>query len=113
MVFVSSQRYTLPPIPISIKYLILVLQDNTVLPPPILFDEETAQLPSSKGSYMCAEEGKEIARQFLEQFYLIYDSANREPLRAAYHESAMLSMTSHVNNQTNRNNQAGYREKNT
>ncbi|XP_034235573.1 nuclear RNA export factor 1-like [Thrips palmi] len=86
----------------------LLKLDEVVLPPPILFDEETAQLPPSKGSYMCAEQGKDIARQFLEQFYAIYDSPNREPLRDAYHESAMLSMSCHINSQ-NRN--SGPRDK--
>lgn len=81
----------------------LLKLDELDLPPPILFDEEIAQLPPSKASYMCAEEGKDIARQFLEQFYAIYDSPNREPLRDAYHESAMLSMSCHVNPQILRN----------
>lgn len=52
---------------------------------------------------MCAEAGKDIARQFLEQFYAIYDSPNREPLRDAYHESAMLSLSCPPNHQSNRN----------
>ncbi|KAK3927135.1 Nuclear RNA export factor 1 [Frankliniella fusca] len=71
----------------------LLKLDSVELPPPILFDVETVQLPPTRGSYLCAEEGKEIARQFLEQYYALYDGANREPLRDAYHASAMLSMS--------------------
>ncbi|XP_026271577.1 nuclear RNA export factor 1 [Frankliniella occidentalis] len=71
----------------------LLKLDSVDLPPPILFDVETTQIPPSRGSYLCAEEGKDIARQFLEQYYALYDSANREPLRDAYHASAMLSMS--------------------
>lgn len=56
----------------------LKFQDGVDLPPPILFDVETTQLPPSQKNFFCAEEGKEIARQFLEKYYEFYDSPNRE-----------------------------------
>ncbi|KAJ1524429.1 hypothetical protein ONE63_010927 [Megalurothrips usitatus] len=87
----------------------LLKLDNRDLPPPILFDVETAQLPPSRGSYLCAEEGKDIVRQFLEQYYAIYDSPNREPLRDAYHENAKLSMS--CNNQITQSQSSGNRDK--
>jgi nuclear RNA export factor len=71
------------------------MKDGADLSPPILFDvNEGLQLPRSKGSYLCAEEGMPIVRQFLEQYYQLYDSDNREPLVSAYHNDAMFSITS-------------------
>ncbi|XP_021921286.1 nuclear RNA export factor 1-like [Zootermopsis nevadensis] len=69
--------------------------DGVDLPPPILFDvNEDLQLPKSKGNYLCTEEGLNMVRQFLEQFYQLYDSDKREQLANAYHNDAMFSITS-------------------
>lgn len=70
-------------------------QDDITLPPPIGFDvpDEVAKLPSAKASFLCDVSGADIVRQFLEQYFIIYDSDNRQPLLEAYHEHAMISMT--------------------
>jgi nuclear RNA export factor len=71
------------------------VKDGADLSPPILFDvNEDFHLPSNKGSYLCAQEGVTVVRQFLEQYYQLYDSDNREPLLSAYHPEAMFSITS-------------------
>jgi nuclear RNA export factor len=70
-------------------------KDGVELSPPILFDvNEDLQMPSSKGNYLCAEEGLSMVRHFLEQYYQLYDSDNREQLVSAYHNNAMFSITS-------------------
>lgn len=72
----------------------LVLQDGVDLPPQIGFDiEEEDSLPTPKASFMSDQNGADIVRQFLEQYYIIYDSDSRQPLLAAYHEQATFSMT--------------------
>jgi nuclear RNA export factor len=71
------------------------MKDGADLAPPILFDvNEDFKLPSSKGSFLCAQGGMTMVRQFLEQYYQLYDSDDREPLVRAYHPDAMFSMTS-------------------
>jgi Nuclear transport factor 2 (NTF2) domain len=76
-----------------------------VLPPTIGFDVESdIKLPVARASFLCDPNGAEIVRQFLEQYFLIFDSGNRQPLLDAYHEHAMFSMTAnptqHPVNQT-------------
>lgn len=60
-------------------------------------------MPTPKASFLCDPAGAEIVRKFLEQYFVIYDSDNRQPLLDAYHEHAMLSLTAtynqHQNNQ--------------
>lgn len=76
-------------------YFFSYTKDGVELSPPILFDvNEDLQLPKSKGNYLCTEEGLNMVRQFLEQFYQLYDSDNREQLANAYHNDAMFSITS-------------------
>lgn len=72
-------------------------QDGADLPAQIGFDiesEETAKLPAPKGLYLVDQAGAEIVRQFLTQYFAVFDSDNRQPLLEAYHESAMFSLTS-------------------
>jgi nuclear RNA export factor len=55
------------------------VKDGADLSPPIVFGvDEDIQLPSNKGSYLCAAEGMTFVRQFLEQYYQLYDSDNRD-----------------------------------
>ncbi|GFG38323.1 hypothetical protein Cfor_01734 [Coptotermes formosanus] len=69
--------------------------DGVDLSPPILFDvNEDFRMPTSKGHYICAEDAMSMARQFLEQYFQLYDSDNREQLVSAYHTDAMFSLTS-------------------
>lgn len=70
------------------------LQDGEELPPQISFDVgNEGNLPVPKASFLCDPAGADIIRQFLEQYFIVYDSASRQPLLDAYHENAMFSMT--------------------
>jgi nuclear RNA export factor len=51
-------------------------------------------LSRKERSFSSAEECMTIMLQFLEQYYQLYDSDNREPLVNAYHEDAVLSVGS-------------------
>lgn len=68
--------------------------DGADLSPPIVLNvNEDQQLPRSKGSCLWAE-GMTMVRQFLELYFQLYDSDNREPLVNAYHNDATFSITS-------------------
>uniref|UniRef100_A0AAR2IY77 Nuclear RNA export factor 1 n=1 Tax=Pygocentrus nattereri TaxID=42514 RepID=A0AAR2IY77_PYGNA len=43
-------------------------------------------------SYFCSEELKSLILCFLQQYYTIYDSADRQPLLDAYHDGATFSL---------------------
>ncbi|XP_017482149.1 PREDICTED: nuclear RNA export factor 1 [Rhagoletis zephyria] len=68
--------------------------DGEELTPMIQFDvgEEAPVMPQAKASFLCDPNGTDIIRQFLEQYFLIFDSDNRQPLLDAYHDQAMLSL---------------------
>ncbi|KAL1494139.1 hypothetical protein ABEB36_009785 [Hypothenemus hampei] len=69
--------------------------DGIDLPPPITFDiNEEGTMPDAQQTFLCNVEGEGIVRQFLEQYFQIYDSKNRQPLLEAYHENTMFSFTS-------------------
>ncbi|XP_049287410.1 nuclear RNA export factor 1-like [Anopheles funestus] len=84
--------------------------DNFELPPPISFDipEDDMKLPEAKASFLCDANGSDIVRQFLEQYYAIYDSDNRQPLLEAYHEHVMFSHTVNTSHQTNQQKMSVY-----
>ncbi|XP_034037020.1 nuclear RNA export factor 1 [Thalassophryne amazonica] len=68
--------------------------DGHDLPPPIGFDVETlTAIPPCKGSCFGSDEIKALILRFLQQYYNIYDSGNRQPLLDAYHDGASLSLT--------------------
>nr|XP_001923961.1 nuclear RNA export factor 1 [Danio rerio] len=73
----------------------LLKLDGHDLPPPIGFDldDGPSTLPPSKASYFCSEEIKNIILCFLQQFYNVYDSGNRQPLLDAYHDGATFSLS--------------------
>lgn len=70
-------------------------QDGLELPPQIGFDIETEDMkaPSAQATFSADPKGLEIAKQFLQAFYAIYDSTDRQPLENAYHDQAMFSLT--------------------
>uniref|UniRef100_A0A182VYC2 NTF2 domain-containing protein n=1 Tax=Anopheles minimus TaxID=112268 RepID=A0A182VYC2_9DIPT len=84
--------------------------DNIDLPPPISFDipEEDMKLPDAKASFLCDAAGSDIVRQFLEQYYALYDSDNRQPLLEAYHEHVLFSHTVNTSYQTNQQKMSVY-----
>lgn len=71
-------------------------QDGVSLPPPVDFDleESSRKLPPSHGSFMCSGEGRLFSRQFLEQYFNLYDNQmSRDGVAEAYAENAHFSMT--------------------
>ncbi|XP_074530338.1 nuclear RNA export factor 1 isoform X1 [Halichoeres trimaculatus] len=72
----------------------LLKLDGHDLPPPIGFDVETpTTIPPCKGSCFGSEDIKVLILRFLQQYYNIYDSGDRQPLLDAYHDGASLSLT--------------------
>ncbi|GAA6108878.1 nuclear RNA export factor 1 [Tachysurus ichikawai] len=72
----------------------LLKLDGHDLPAPIGFDLEVAPavLPPCKPGYFGSEELKGLITYFLQQYYAIYDSADRQPLLNAYHDGAAFSL---------------------
>lgn len=71
----------------------LLKLDGHDLPPPIGFDVETPTvIPACKGSCFGSDEIKAIILRFLQQYYSIYDSGDRQSLLDAYHDGASLSL---------------------
>ncbi|XP_055420630.1 nuclear RNA export factor 3-like [Bubalus kerabau] len=54
--------------------------------------EAPKRLPMCKGSFFGSEELKSQILQFLQQYYLIHDSGDRQGLLGAYHEEACFSL---------------------
>ncbi|XP_055486318.1 nuclear RNA export factor 1 isoform X1 [Leucoraja erinacea] len=76
------------------KFPKLLRLDGHDLPPPISFDVETpTTLPSCKGSYFGTEEIKVIVTRFIQQYYSVYDSTDRQGLLDAYHDTACCSLS--------------------
>ncbi|XP_013927551.1 PREDICTED: nuclear RNA export factor 1-like [Thamnophis sirtalis] len=72
----------------------LLRLDGHELPAPISFDVETpTTLPPCKGSYFASEGLKMLIVRFLQQYYAIYDSGDRQGLLDAYHEGACCSLS--------------------
>ncbi|XP_030251315.1 nuclear RNA export factor 1 isoform X1 [Sparus aurata] len=72
----------------------LLKLDGNDLPAPIGFDVETpTTIPPCKGSCFGSDEIKALILRFLQQYYSIYDSGDRQPLLDAYHDGASLSLT--------------------
>lgn len=70
-------------------------QDGLELPPQIGFDIETedTKAPAPQASFFSDPAGIDIVKEFLQAFYAIYDSDDRQPLENAYHDQAMFSLT--------------------
>ncbi|XP_004713545.2 nuclear RNA export factor 1, partial [Echinops telfairi] len=72
----------------------LLRLDGHELPPPIAFDvEPPTTLPPCKGSYLGSESLKNLVLHFLQQYYAIYDSGDRQGLLDAYHDGACCSLS--------------------
>ena len=77
-----------------------IIQDGTELPQLITFedDESVTKGPSSvqipmQPKMVVDDQYGDLIGAFLQQFFKVYDSDNREPLAHAYHEQAMMSMS--------------------
>ncbi|XP_033830055.1 nuclear RNA export factor 1 isoform X1 [Periophthalmus magnuspinnatus] len=78
----------------------LLKLDGHDLPPPIGFDVETpTSIPQCKGSCFGSDEIKALILRFLQQYYSIYDSSDRQPLLDAYHDGASFSLTTPFSSQ--------------
>ncbi|XP_075154677.1 nuclear RNA export factor small bristles isoform X2 [Haematobia irritans] len=76
------------------KFPKLLKLDGEDLEPQILFDvNDSSAMPKPQASFLCDASGADIIRQFLEQYFMIFDSDNRQPLLDAYHEQAMMSIS--------------------
>ncbi|XP_040266005.1 nuclear RNA export factor 1 isoform X1 [Bufo bufo] len=72
----------------------LLRLDGHDLPPPITFDVETpTTLPPCKGSYLATDDIKALVLRFLQQYYVCYDSEDREGLLNVYHDEACSSLS--------------------
>ncbi|XP_069036342.1 nuclear RNA export factor 1 isoform X2 [Lepisosteus oculatus] len=72
----------------------LLKLDGHLLPRPIAFDVEApTTLPPCKGSYFGSDEVKCLILHFLQQYYSVYDTADRQPLLDAYHDGASFSIS--------------------
>ncbi|XP_011862367.1 PREDICTED: nuclear RNA export factor 1-like, partial [Vollenhovia emeryi] len=73
----------------------LLRLDGIELPRSIIFDaiDITARIPPSQRMFVSDPKIQEIASQFLQQYFTIFDSDNRQPLLDAYAENACLSLT--------------------
>jgi len=81
------------------KFRTLQVLDGNQLPKQIMFEEDgstsgsgpVVQLPACAKMVINDQFGDFIGR-FLQQYFKVYDTDNREQLAAAYHENAMMSM---------------------
>uniref|UniRef100_A0A8C1C2G6 Nuclear RNA export factor 1 n=1 Tax=Cyprinus carpio carpio TaxID=630221 RepID=A0A8C1C2G6_CYPCA len=72
----------------------LLRLDGHVLPPPICFDVETStNIPACKGSHFVSNEIQGLIQRFLQHYYCVYDSGDRQPLLEAYHNDACFSLS--------------------
>ncbi|CAG4961746.1 unnamed protein product [Colias eurytheme] len=86
------------------KFPKLLRLDGEDLPPVIGFDvNEDLSLPPRQQSFLIDPNGQDLVREFLKQYYAIYDSESRQPLLDAYHESATMSLTVAYKNYEERN----------
>ncbi|XP_072938330.1 nuclear RNA export factor 1 [Epargyreus clarus] len=75
------------------KFPKLVRLDGVDLPPAIGFDvSEDVALPPRQQSFLIDPAGQDLVREFLTQYFAIYDSESRQQLLEAYHENAIMSM---------------------
>ena len=91
------------------KFKTLQKLDGTILEKLITFedDESTTRGPSSinipmQPKMVVNDQCGDFIGKFLEQYFKVYDSDNRENLAMAYHEEAMMSMSASFGNQQDR-----------
>ncbi|XP_011632449.1 nuclear RNA export factor 1-like [Pogonomyrmex barbatus] len=67
--------------------------DGMELPRPIVFDVDETKIPSSQRIFVTDVTAREIAGGFLQQYFTVFDSENRQALLNAYDKDACFSMT--------------------
>ncbi|KAJ2951730.1 hypothetical protein O0L34_g13895 [Tuta absoluta] len=86
------------------KFPKLTRLDGVDLPPAIGFDvTDDVVLPPRQQSFLVNPAGQDLVRDFLTQYFAIYDSDSRQPLLEAYHENAVMSMAANYLSNDNRN----------
>ncbi|PZC77797.1 hypothetical protein B5X24_HaOG202987 [Helicoverpa armigera] len=86
------------------KFPKLVKLDGVELPPAIGFDVlEDVTLPLRQQSFLVDPAGQDLVREFLTQYFAIYDAESRQPLLEAYHEHATMSLAATYLSNDNRN----------
>ncbi|GBP36332.1 Nuclear RNA export factor 1 [Eumeta japonica] len=86
------------------KFPKLTRLDGIDLPPAIGFDvTDNVALPPYQQSFLVDPQGQDLVREFLTQYYAIYDSESRQQLLDAYHEHASISMAANYLITDNRN----------
>ncbi|KAI5646217.1 tap, RNA-binding domain-containing protein [Phthorimaea operculella] len=86
------------------KFPKLTRLDGVDLPPAIGFDvTDEVVLPPRQQSFLVNPAGQDLVRDFLTQYFAIYDSESRQPLLEAYHENALMSLASNYLSNDNRN----------
>ena len=77
----------------------LQILDGKELPAEIGFDDDepatSSDLPTAVPKMLKNEAAGGVVLTFLEQFFKLYDSDNRQPLLDAYHEEAMFSLSAY------------------
>ncbi|XP_012276840.1 nuclear RNA export factor 1 [Orussus abietinus] len=74
----------------------LLKLDGELLPVSISFDvedEDEIKLPPTQRTFTINNEARQIATTFLQQYFTIFDSEDRQPLLNAYNEDAFFSLT--------------------
>ncbi|XP_037935644.1 nuclear RNA export factor 1 [Teleopsis dalmanni] len=67
--------------------------DGAELLPLVSLDSYQGKLPKSHASCLIQESAASMLQTFLSQYFLIFDSENRQPLLDAYHEKALMSIS--------------------
>ncbi|EDW80316.1 uncharacterized protein Dwil_GK12383 [Drosophila willistoni] len=70
--------------------------NGVILDPQVNLDlRQEAMLPIAKvkNSFICNSDGAKVVRQFIDQYFSIFDSENRQLLLDAYYVDAMLSIS--------------------
>ncbi|XP_014209248.1 nuclear RNA export factor 1 [Copidosoma floridanum] len=84
----------------------LLRLDDMELPPAIVFDldDQKNKLPSTHRMFIVQSNtnAKELASRFLQQYFLVFDSSNRQSLLEAYHEQACFSLTTNISQNLNK-----------
>jgi nuclear RNA export factor len=77
------------------KFPSLTKLDGRDFGPSINFDlvEVKKKLPGWKKLFLCNSSAQDLVANFIQQYFAIYDSDNRQLLLEAYHENAMISIT--------------------
>lgn len=76
--------------------------DNKEFHPEMSFDSsKSVALPTPKATFLVNAATEDIIRQFLLQYFFIYDSESRQPLFDAYDQQAIMSLSAYLPKEKN------------